>query len=441
MPPIPRVKNIESTLSFISDPYGFVTKQCRIAGTDVFEARLMLRWTLFMSGPEAAKIFYDPELLTRRDAAPGRIAKTLFGQGGVQSLDGEKHIRRKDMFMSVLTDEHARHVCDEFAQAWEAQLPRWRQADHIVLYREMHEVLTRAACAWAGVPLPEEDVAQRTRELTAMFDHAGDIGPAHWWARLARKRGERWAAGIIEDVRSGRLQPAPDSPLATIAAHHDDQGQPLDPRIAAVEVLNLLRPTVAVSVYIAFAAHALHKHPEWRERVADPNDAELFAQEIRRFYPFFPSVIARVRRDFEWQDYHFPHGRLVVFDLHGTNHDPRTWDDPDRFQPERFQTWNRCPYNFVPQGGGSHHTHHRCPGERLTIELIKTALRQLTTRIAYDLPEQDLEIDRGRLPALPKSGIVLTNIRPTPDAPPPPAAASHRTSPGRTDHARSASNR
>jgi fatty-acid peroxygenase len=47
-----------------------------------------------------------------------------------------------------------------------------------VLYDESQEILTRAVCAWAGVPLTEPEVAQRTRELTALFDAAGSVGTA-----------------------------------------------------------------------------------------------------------------------------------------------------------------------------------------------------------------------------------------------------------------------
>ena len=39
--------------------------------------------------------------------------------------------------------------------------------------------------------------------------------------------------------------------------HRDVDGRPLGPRTAAVEVLNVIRPTVAISWYVAFAAFKL----------------------------------------------------------------------------------------------------------------------------------------------------------------------------------------
>jgi fatty-acid peroxygenase len=183
--------------------------------------------------------------------------------------------------------------------------------------------------------------------------------------------------------------------------------------VAAVELLNVLRPTVAVSVFITFAAVALHQHPACRQQLeAGENDyAEMFVQEVRRFYPFFPMVGALVRHDFEWKGYPFPQGQQVLLDLYGTDHDPRIWQEPEVFRSERFRQWEGSPFDFIPQGGGDHHLHHRCPGEWITLELMKGALRFLAGRITYEVPEQDLAIDYSRLPALPRSRFIISNVR------------------------------
>lgn len=65
----------------------------------------MLRKAICMTGPEAAELFYDTSRFMRRGATPGRIQKTLFGQGGVQSLDGDAHRRRKQLFMWLMAAE------------------------------------------------------------------------------------------------------------------------------------------------------------------------------------------------------------------------------------------------------------------------------------------------------------------------------------------------
>ena len=108
----------------------------------------------------------------------GRIQKTLLGRGGVQGLDDAAHRHRKQMFMSLMTPERIEGLLATTAAEWQARARLWAQKDEIVLYDELHELLTRAACAWAGVPLPEAQVRQRTQEITAPFDAAGSVGPS-----------------------------------------------------------------------------------------------------------------------------------------------------------------------------------------------------------------------------------------------------------------------
>ena len=139
-----------------------------------------------MMGAAAAEVFYDELRFKRRNVAPRRFQKTLFGVGGVQGLDGEEHRHRKQMFMSLMTEERIRLLGELSLSEWEIAARRWEKEARVVLYEASCEVLTRVACTWAGVPLEEAEVRSRARELKAMFDYAGSIGPRHWWARIAR---------------------------------------------------------------------------------------------------------------------------------------------------------------------------------------------------------------------------------------------------------------
>nr|WP_154706058.1 hypothetical protein [Planococcus salinarum] len=44
---------------------------------------------------------------------------------------------------------------------------------------------------------------------------------------------------------------------------------------------------------------AIHEHPEMKPKLqADENNfSKLFAQEVRRFYPFAPAMAAKANRD------------------------------------------------------------------------------------------------------------------------------------------------
>ena len=415
MPHVPRELAPDSAIAFRLDPYRFIQRRCWHHGTDVFEARLLFEKTLFMTGPEAAQLFYDPDRFIRSGAMPPVIQKTLLGRGGVQGLDGAAHRHRKGMLMALMAPDRIEALVEAAGAEWAAAAARWTKLDGVVLYDEAREVLTRAVCGWAGVPLAEEDVEDRTRMLSLLFDGAGAVGLRHLASRLARQRADRWAADVIEAVRAGRLHPPEQTAAHVIAWHRDLDGQLLSPHVAAVDLLNVLRPVVAVSVFVAFLGHALHTHPEVLDRAAAGEEGydHLVVQEVRRFYPFFPAAAARVRRDFEWRGYPFPQGRRVLLDLYGTDHDGRTWEQPEAFRPARFEQWDGSAFDFIPQGGGDHYANHRCAGEWITIALMEQAVGFLARGVRYDVPDQDLHVDFRRLPALPESGFVMSAVRPT----------------------------
>ena len=156
----------------------------------------------------------------------------------------------------------------------------------------MFQSLCTSAAAFAGVPLAERDVPRRTAQLHALIEGAGAIGPRHWRGRLARVQAERWAGELVDGVRSGRLCPPTGSALAAWSEHRDLGGLRLSRRAAGSELLNVVRPTIAIDRFIVFAALALHEHPHWQQRLraGDDDEVQRFVQEVRRTTPFFPAI-------------------------------------------------------------------------------------------------------------------------------------------------------
>jgi len=410
----------ECTFALIQQGYGYIGSQCDRLGTDVFRSRLMLRKTLFMRGEEAARLFYDKERLTREQAAPKRLQKTLFGAGGVQGLEGEPHRRRKALFLTFMSQARIDGLVRLVEQTWQARIPHWQSESSIVLLDELHRILCRAACDWCGIPLKEKDISNWTRNLVLMIEGGGNVGPKHWEARRARRQAENTLISMIDDYRRRPGSADPALPLAAFADLKDVNGMRLPGRIVAVELLNLIRPIVAVARYMVFSVLAIHEHPGCFTKLKQEDKREYrrdFIEEVRRYYPFFPFLIARVRKDFVWQDYRFPEGWQVVLDLYGTNHDPSRWDEPGRFRPERFeqerleQERDDCHrFAMIPQGGGEHATGHRCPGEWITLALIDLTIDKFVHQLSYRVPDQDLSLDLTQMPSKPPGGLVIEQI-------------------------------
>jgi fatty-acid peroxygenase len=402
---------LDKTIPLMLDPYRYISKNCKKHNCDVFPTRLFLQKTMCISGKDAAQIFYDNNLIMRKGAAPKMLLATLLGKGGVQGLDDDEHKHRKNMFMSVMTDENIKYLGQIVSDRWDKVIKKqWATKQCIEFYSEIQDILTESVCVWAGVTLERDEIKKRSRELTHLFDSAGAKSYRHIQSRLARKKADDWIENQILWIRKKGIKE--NTPAHIVAWHRDLSGELLSSHTAAVELLNLLRPTVAVSVYMVFVAHALHFHPECRQKLEDREERydDMFIQEVRRYYPFFPAMFGKVKKDFTWRGQEFKKNVRVIMDIFGTNRDSRVWKDADTFYPERYLHTTTTPFNFIPQGGGDHYNHHRCPGEFIANELMRVTIETLVFKLKYEIPEQDLEINWSRTPPIPKSHMLFNII-------------------------------
>ncbi|WP_172253757.1 cytochrome P450 [Saccharibacillus deserti] len=411
--PTPQEHTLDNSLALLKDGYDFIFKRRREMDSDIFQTRLLGQKAICIGGKEAAELFYDTSKFKRSGAIPKRIQKSLFGVDAIQTLDGDAHRHRKALFMSLMSRERLDVFMELLAQEWEAAAHRWEQLEELELFGESQELLYRAACRWAGVPVEEETARQRADDMGDMVEAFGAVGPRHAAGRRARRRTEDWLEGYILDLRAGEVKAPEDTAAYAMAFHRDLQDRELDARMAAIELINIVRPIVAIGRYVVFSAIALHEHPEYRVKLAadEGKYRQWFVQETRRYYPFTPFLGASVIHDFTWQGHEFEEGTMVLLDIYGTTHDPKLWEEPDTFRPERFEHWSGSPFDLIPQGGGDHRGGHRCAGEWLTIDAMAVSLEFMANRLEYEVPEQDLGLSLSRMPALPESRFVMKNVR------------------------------
>ncbi|MET9984765.1 cytochrome P450 [Streptomyces rochei] len=402
----------DRTLPLLTEGYAWLPDRMRDSAVRVVRTRLLGRPALAVRGPDAVRFFYDEAHVHRHGAVPAPVLDTLFGQGAVHTLDGDAHRARKELFLPLLDPDRVAGLTEHVTAAWDEAVHDWSGRDRVVLFDEAGVVLTRGVCRWAGLPGEAVDAESLARDLIAMVDGFASPGPRHLRARRARSRQEARTARLIEDVRSGAVAAPDGSVLERVARHREAPDRPLDARTAAVELLNVLRPTVAVSWFVAFSAHALHRWPAHRERLraGDGAFATAFAHEVRRFYPFAPFLGGRVVTDLTWRGASVPAGGILLLDVYGQNHDEDLWGDPYTFRPERFLDRPPGRDELIPQGGADPGTGHRCPGERITVGLLE-ALAVRLARLEYTVPVQDLRIPLRRIPTRPRSGFAVTGVR------------------------------
>lgn len=416
MEKVPEIKiKLTDVTERLDEGYLLLSELRKEADAPVVKARLLNKEVIAVYGKEAAKKFYDPRNFKREGAMPKVVLKTLFGEEGVQTLDGKAHEYRKTTFMNLMTpkrmDEYHRILDKNLAQKLD------QQHGEFDLFDLSKDVLFRSICEWAGIDLSEmskEEIDQLAEYQISMISSAVTNPATHIKGIENRKKSERWAQSLIEHARTNPVAGKEDIALYAFANATDDNGELLPIDVAAVELLNVIRPTVALTVWIALMGHALFSRPDIYQRLHAEFDKlqDSFIQEMRRYYPFFPMLPAFAKQDVEIDGYLIPKDSWVVLDLYGTNHDKRTIETPEVFRISRYLGKEKHisydeEYEMIAQGGGKFEAMHRCAGEWITLHTLRVFSDQLVNKYQFSVPKQDWEIPMNQFPTYPKSKALL----------------------------------
>ncbi|KAA9090063.1 cytochrome P450 [Microbacterium radiodurans] len=409
----------DDSATLLTRGYGFGERIWHRVGSGARSAPLGLlgKPAMLTRGAEAVGLFYDESRIHRHGAMPGIVQETLFGHGSVHSLDGDDHRHRKATFLDVAyEDAQVERLSPLLETEWRDEQTAWLEGGGRSAYDAAVGAFGRAIMRWAGLPGTPAAKTRWSRRLAQIVDGFGvPYSPEYVEAWLNRSWSDRHAQRLVEAVRDGDLDPARGTALHEWAWHRDRQGVLLPARLAGIELQNSMRPMIAVARFVAFAAKELHDRPEWRERIAAETAdrgsliggplAVAFAQEVRRTAPFVPMLPGRAVEDIAFDGQQVPAGGLVVLDILGTDLDDRSWERADAFAPERFIGVDdyEALAAFIPHGGADVATGHRCPGEKLAIAGLASAIAALSDP-RIEIGGEGLEVDRRRLPTKPASG-------------------------------------
>lgn len=366
-------------------------------------------------GEEAARKFYDPENFKREGAMPKPVLKTLFGEDGVQTLDGKAHHHRKNYFMDLMTPERMEEYHQVLAKHLSEALDK--QHGEFELFDLANKVLFNAISEWSGINLAKfdkETLEKLAENQISMISSAVTSPTDHMKGISDRKESEKWAQELIKEARKHPVLGKENRALYTFANATDLNGELLPVEVAAVDLLNIIRPTVALTVWVALMGHALFaKEGIYNALQADfANLQDPFIQEMRRYYPFFPMLPAISISDVEIDGYEIPKDSWVVLDVYGTNHDERNLVLPEQFDIERYigkakDLSYEEEYEMIAQGGGKFREMHRCAGEWITLHSMRVFSDHLVNKYEFTVPEQDWTIAMNQFPTYPNSKALL----------------------------------
>lgn len=401
--------------SFRRDPTGFLTKLSQLG--DI---------TSFRMGPIQGYFINDPELV--RDVLvvnahkfkKGRAlqrAKSLLGNG-LLTNEGESHLRQRRMiqpaFHRARIAEYAR-IMTEYAGRMSGI---WRDGDVLDIDREMMHLTLQIVAKTlfsADVDDDADEIGASMTTLVEMFDYL--LLPfSEWLQKLPLPHSRRFARARatldsiiyrIIDERRASQQDAGDLLSMLLGAQDENDGTTMTDEQVRDEALTLfLAGHETTANALTWTWYLLAQNPEKEAALHAELDtvlagrtptfddvprlsyAEAVLAESMRLYPPAWGVGRLSLEEHVLGEYRLPEKSLVLLSMYVTHRDPRFWEDPDRFVPER---WNAQSvkeagqrYTYFPFGGGS----RRCIGEGFAwtegILLLATLARKWRLRLVPD---------------------------------------------------------
>ncbi len=162
---------------------------------------------------------------------------------------------------------------------------------------------------------------------------------------------------------------------------------------------------------LSWALYLLGKNPEAQDRlVAEvgeqvkdemPAIAHLermayldrVVQETARMYPPIHVGNRIAARDLEFNGVPIPAGSRVMYSIYLSHRQPKYWQCPDQFDPDRFAGGSRSiyPYSYVPFGGGP----RNCIGMAFAQVEVKIVLARLLQKYHFKLIPHEVHAHMG----------------------------------------------
>lgn len=406
---------VGNTLQYMRDPLGFLTAAAREYGDIV---RLSL-------GDTTAYLLNRPDLIDSvlrghpQDFIKDKLTRMLAPTVGNGLLTSEGDFWRRQRKLAQPAFQHAQ--IERYSQTMVEHTERILETWHDGASREVHGELSRLALGIVAKTLFDTDVGSEARivgeSLNALMDYYFD--PAKWLRlreylplpstlrfRRAIHRLNRVIYAIIRRRRESGHDPG--DLLSRLLHAQDDEGGGMTDRQLRDEAVTLfLAGHETTALTLVYCLDLLARHPEADARLAAelaevlggraPTAADVprlrftdwVVKESMRLYPPAWAIGREAVRDVEVGGYPAPRGTQLILAQWVTHRDPRWFDDPEAFRPERWDNdlikqLPRCAY--FPFGDGP----RICIGQHFAqleaVLILATIARKYRLTLASDRP-------------------------------------------------------
>jgi cytochrome P450 len=374
------------------------------------------------------------------------LLKQLLGDGLVTS-EGALWLRQRRLIQPIFHRQRVAEFGSIMSEATLEMLESWEDLATEGRAFDVATEMARLALRIVGRVLLSVDLSNEAdavgHALKAANERFGhfDLGMLMPWLPTQRNRIAHEAARtlrrLVDEIIAERRRENRDHGdlLSMLLAARDENGEAMDDRQVRDEVLTLIlagHETTAMALSWTWYLLSQHPHIEHRlegelrevlgERsptVADLKNLSYTGMVIDESMRLYPPVWAIGRspiEDDEIGGYRIPKRSMIVLSQYVTHRHPDFWDEPERFEPERFsaeKAQGRLRYAYFPFAGGP----RQCVGNMFALTEANLVLATVAQRYRMHLvPNHPVEL-QPLVTLRPRYGIKMTlERRRTPEA-------------------------
>jgi cytochrome P450 family 135 len=405
LPPGPRLPRALQAVGYSQRSLPWL-ERCHRRYGDTFTLRILHwgDWVILVDPEDVKGVFTAGDKVGVAVANP--MLGPVLGSRSVMLLEEPEHMVHRKRMLPHFHGEAIANDAAMMAEAAEREVDGWPVEEPFALWPRMQEVtkevVMRAVFGEDQGRLDE--MRERLRRLTEWMNAPGNLtrlalfGPQ----RLVRSRGYREAMEPVEEAvlaearRRRAREPDPGrADVVEMLAHatYEDGSLP-DERELRDELLTMLTdgPT---STSLSWTLERLLRNPDKLERAteealagAETTYIGAVIKETLRMRPPVQVVVRRLLAPMRLGGYDLPAGTIVAPCLHLIHRDPRYYEEPERFQPERFLGRQPGTYNWIPFGGGVRRCLAASYAEMEMKQVLWTILRRVELRPASGRSER-----------------------------------------------------
>lgn len=311
-------------------------------------------------------LLLDKDSYAKREMYDGM--RVLVGDG-VLTSEGDLWRRQRRIAQPAFNRASVSALAGKMTAPTARMLDAWSQRFQVGDEFDIYPELLGVAMEIIGETLFSLDlrgkVGASAHAFTVALEHVSARGnqflpiPLSWPTpgNIALRKALRTLDTVVLDIIERRRAEGSqgDDLLAAFLAARDEQGAPIDPRLVRDEVITFfLAGHETTALGLAWTFYLLAQHPEVMDRLQAEVDGlggrtptaedamgalaytRAVFQEVLRLYPPAWSGGRDIVADTELAGHRVQVGDRVLYVPYLMHRDPRFWDHPERFDPERF---------------------------------------------------------------------------------------------------------